>query len=142
MPRRPTLLKMLVAERHLTYETFRSDYEQAARTLGLDGLTIDIRQFDRWLYGQVKTAPQPSACRVLELMFGRHVTELLAPPPSNLEEQRVRAVEERHEDSGTAAAVAKRADRLCRPESALSLHPSGSARFRRRASALPSSSRC
>jgi tetratricopeptide (TPR) repeat protein len=97
MSGRPTLLRMLVGQRHWQkYETFRRQYENAANDLatkdddpGLRGLSIAKRQFERWLAGNLKTRPYPDHCRVLEHLFDRSIDELLAPvtqepPPEEL----------------------------------------------------------
>ena len=87
MSERPTLLRVLVGERHWQkYEIFRRQYENAANDLAtkdndprLRGLSIAKRQFERWLVGKLKTRPYPDHCRVLEHLFGRSIDELLAP---------------------------------------------------------------
>jgi tetratricopeptide (TPR) repeat protein len=87
MSERPTLLRMLVGQRHWQkYEIFRRQYEKAANHLAtedsdprLRGLSIAKRQFERWLAGKLKTRPYPDHCRVLEHLFGRSIDELLAP---------------------------------------------------------------
>jgi hypothetical protein len=87
MSERPTLLRMLVGQRHWQkYEIFRRQYENAANDLatkandpGLRGLSIAKRQFERWLAGNLKTKPYPDHCRVLEHLFDRSIDELLAP---------------------------------------------------------------
>lgn len=87
MSERPTLLRMLVGQRHWQkYEIFRRQYENAANDLatkandpGLRGLSIAKRQFERWLAGNVRTKPYPDHCRVLEHLFYRSIDELLAP---------------------------------------------------------------
>jgi len=87
MSERPTLLRVLVAQRHWQkYETFVTQYERAAGELAvrdhdprLRGLSIAKRQFGRWLAGTVKTAPYPDHCRVLEYLFGRPIYELFSP---------------------------------------------------------------
>jgi tetratricopeptide (TPR) repeat protein len=87
MSERPTLLRMLVGQRHWQkYEIFRRQYENAANHLAtedndprLRGLSIAKRQFERWLGGKLKTRPYPDHCRVLEYLFGRSIDELLAP---------------------------------------------------------------
>jgi hypothetical protein len=87
MSERPTLLRMLVGQRHWQkYEIFRRQYENAANDLatkandpGLRGLSIAKRQFERWLAGNLKTMPYPDHCRVLEHLFDRSIDELLAP---------------------------------------------------------------
>src|SRR6266545_1843421 len=87
MPARPTLLRMLVAQRHWQkYETFATQYARAASELAvrdqdpkLRGLSIAKRQFERWLAGTLKTRPYPDHCRVLEYLFGHTVEELFSP---------------------------------------------------------------
>ena len=87
MSERPTLLRMLVGQRHWQkYETFRRQYENAANALAIEdsdprlrGLSIAKRQFERWLAGKLKTRPYPDHGRVLEHLFGRSIDELMAP---------------------------------------------------------------
>ncbi len=89
MPARPTLLRMLVAQRHWQkYETFATQYARAASELAvrdqdpkLRGLSIAKRQFERWLAGTLKTRPYPDHCRVLEYLFGHTVEKLFSPTP-------------------------------------------------------------
>jgi hypothetical protein len=95
MSERPTLLRMLVGQRHWQkYEIFRRQYENAANDLatkandpGLRGLSIAKRQFERWLAGNLKTKPYPDHCRVLEHLFDRSIDELLAPVTQEPEHQ-------------------------------------------------------
>lgn len=83
----PTLLRVLVTDRHWQkYPTFERHYRRAAAELAdeldepeLKKVTVSPRQFERWYSGKVKTEPYPDACRILEAMFGRPVTELFAP---------------------------------------------------------------
>jgi hypothetical protein len=85
MPR-TTLFRQLLQRRHLTtYEAFAAQFERAAAKLAdLDGdrrlasLRVSPRQFDRWFGGELQTLPRPDACRVLEYMLGRPVSELFA----------------------------------------------------------------
>jgi tetratricopeptide (TPR) repeat protein len=87
MSERPTLLRMLVGQRHWQkYEIFRRQYENAANDLAnvdndprLRGLSIAKRQFERWLAGNLKTRPYPDHCRVLEHLFDHSIGELLRP---------------------------------------------------------------
>src|SRR6266511_3895434 len=89
MSERPTLLRMLVGQRHWQkYEIFRRQYENAANHLAtedndprLRGLSIAQRQFERWLGGKLKTRPYPDHCRVLEYLFGHTVEKLFSPTP-------------------------------------------------------------
>jgi tetratricopeptide (TPR) repeat protein len=89
MSARPTLLKVLVAQRHWQkYEAFATQFERGANELAamdqdprLRRLSITKRQFERWLAGTLKTRPYPDHCRVLEHLFGRPVQELLSPAP-------------------------------------------------------------
>jgi hypothetical protein len=83
----PTLLRVLVTRRHAQrYETFRSRFTQAARTLAeeehdprLASLTIGRRQYERWLSGNLVRKPHPDSCRVLEYMFSCSVEQLFGP---------------------------------------------------------------
>jgi transcriptional regulator with XRE-family HTH domain/tetratricopeptide (TPR) repeat protein len=85
-PGRPTLLRVLIFERHWQrFKTFEAQFQRAARDLAkregdpdLAKLTISSRQWERWYAGGVKTEPHPDACRVLEHMFGYPISQLLA----------------------------------------------------------------
>ncbi|MET8243600.1 hypothetical protein ABZV31_03670 [Streptomyces sp. NPDC005202] len=85
MPR-TTLLRQLLQQRHLTtHEAFAAQYERAAAQLAeldrdprLASLQVFPRQFDRWYGGELLTLPRPDACRVLEHMLGRPVSELFS----------------------------------------------------------------
>jgi transcriptional regulator with XRE-family HTH domain len=86
-PCRPTLLRILIAERHWQrFQTFEAQFRRAARELAerdgdrdLAKLTVSSRQWERWYSGNVRTEPYPDACRVLEHLFGYPVQQLLAP---------------------------------------------------------------
>ncbi|MGW3728884.1 hypothetical protein [Streptomyces sp. NPDC000851] len=90
MPR-TTLFRQLLQRRHLTtYEAFSARFERAAARLAeLDGdprlasLRVSPRQFDRWYGGELQTLPRPDACRVLEHMLGRPVSELFSVADDN-----------------------------------------------------------
>lgn len=85
MPR-TTLFRQLLQQRHLTtHEAFAAQFERAAaRLAALDGdhrlasVRVSSRQFDRWYGGELQTLPRPDACRVLEHMLGRPVSELFS----------------------------------------------------------------
>jgi len=65
-----TLLKELLRQRHLKYETFRAEYEKVAVRVAADGVAPSKAQYYRWLSGQLRGGmPYPDACRVLEIMF-------------------------------------------------------------------------
>src|SRR5690242_3882686 len=65
-----TLLKELLRQRHLKYETFRAEYEKTAAEIAADGVAPSRAQYYRWLSGQLRGGmPYPDACRVLESMF-------------------------------------------------------------------------
>jgi hypothetical protein len=73
MPKRSTLLRELLRERHWqTYATFCRQYDDAARAIDpvLVGRWPSRGQFARWLSGDIKGLPHPDHCRVLEAMFG------------------------------------------------------------------------
>src|SRR6266540_2104680 len=99
MSGRPTLLRVLVAQRHWQkYETFATQYARASSELAvrdqdprLRRLSITKRQYERWLAGTLKTKPYPDHCRVLEHLFGRPVEELLSPVPQQSEAARAGA---------------------------------------------------
>ncbi|MET9085540.1 hypothetical protein ABZX77_27260 [Streptomyces sp. NPDC004237] len=81
-----TLFRQLLQQRHLTtHEAFAAQYERAAARLAeldrdprLASLQVSPRQFDRWYVGELLTLPRPDACRVLEHMLGRPVSELFS----------------------------------------------------------------
>lgn len=93
MAEAPTLLKMLLTERHMQpCPAFCREYEKVARRIDPALVTTapGCEQYQRWLSGRVKTKPYPDHCRVLERMFpGRTVMELFAPysPPEQGEAQ-------------------------------------------------------
>lgn len=75
------MLKALLKQRHLKYETFRDEYERIALKVAPDDVPPSRAQFYRWLAGQLKGGvPYPDACRVLEGMFPPWTaTELFGP---------------------------------------------------------------
>ncbi|QNP70512.1 hypothetical protein IAG44_14395 [Streptomyces roseirectus] len=85
MPR-TTMFRYLLQQRHLTtHEAFATQYRRSAVRLAeldrdprLASLEVSPRQFDRWYGGELLTLPRPDACRVLEHMLGRPVSELFA----------------------------------------------------------------
>jgi hypothetical protein len=65
-----TLLKELLRQRHLKYETFRVEYEGVAAQIAPNDVAPSKAQYYRWLSGQLRGGmPYPDACRVLESMF-------------------------------------------------------------------------
>lgn len=108
----PTLLRVMVTERHWQkYPTFERQFRHAAVKLAkeqdeeeLKKVTVSSRQFERWYSGKVKTEPHPDACRILESMFGRPVSELFAPATrSALETLSGSGANESHSASGDDA---------------------------------------
>ncbi|MEV8635045.1 hypothetical protein AB0395_25650 [Streptosporangium sp. NPDC051023] len=78
-----TLLKQIVRARGLLpFRDFIAVYSRSAVGLGLRGMTLDERQYRRWLAGQVKGVPSRDACLVLEDMFERPIEELFAQVPA------------------------------------------------------------
>jgi transcriptional regulator with XRE-family HTH domain len=81
----PNLLRVLVTRRHWQrFETFEAQFSRAARSLaeqegepGLATVSISARQFERWIYGALKTEPWPDASRILEHMFGYPIGQLM-----------------------------------------------------------------
>ena len=75
---RKTLLQCLMVQRHLTREQAVEALERRARDMGVRDFALGLRQFDRWLAGDLITLPRPSLCRVLEAEFRHPVQQLLA----------------------------------------------------------------
>lgn len=73
-----TLLRLLVNQRRLTREEVRRCLVRRANRMQIHQFSIERRQLDRWLNGEVKRLPHPSACRVLEAEFGHPPEQLLA----------------------------------------------------------------
>ncbi|MEU9885334.1 hypothetical protein [Sphaerisporangium sp. NPDC051011] len=77
-----TYLKQLVRARDvLPYKRFVRVYEKTARDLELRGLSVERRQYLRWLAGEVKGLPLPDACAVLQAMFGQPADKLFTKVP-------------------------------------------------------------
>lgn len=76
-----TLLKTLIKQQHLKYETFCREYEEVALQVAPDDIPPSKAQYYRWLSGQLKDGvPYPNACRVLEAMFPPWtITDLFGP---------------------------------------------------------------
>src|SRR5260370_29583304 len=65
-----TLLKELLRQRHLKYETFRVEYEKVAGQVAADGVAPSKAQYYLRLSCQLKGGiPYPDPCHVLETMF-------------------------------------------------------------------------
>ncbi|MEO3749570.1 hypothetical protein [Streptomyces sp. B6B3] len=85
-----TLFRDLVQGRHLTsHRAFSVQFQRAAEDLAervgdprLASLDVSPRQFDRWMGGEIKSLPQPDACRVLEHMLGQPAADLFQRPGS------------------------------------------------------------
>jgi Domain of unknown function (DUF5919) len=77
----PIALKVLLRERHWSYNAFCVEYDKAAKEIDprLIRTWPSRAQFHRWLAGDLLTLPHPDACRVLEDLFpGWTVKELFA----------------------------------------------------------------
>lgn len=83
MATRELALKMLVRQRHMTYEGFCREWDRTAATLDerLKGRFPGHAQYYRWLRGElVNGRPYPDACRMLEAMFpGWTIDRLFSP---------------------------------------------------------------
>src|SRR5262249_51803217 len=75
-----TLLAVLVAQSDRTHEEHVADFNKRAGKMG-ESATLSLRQFDRWLAGDLRTLPRPTCRRVAEAPWGRPIQELLGPPP-------------------------------------------------------------
>lgn len=77
-----THLKQLVRARNLLpYKLFVRVYEKAANAADLQGLTVERRQYQRWLSGELKGLPNIDACQVLEAMFNCPAQQLFTKVP-------------------------------------------------------------
>ncbi|MBG0818433.1 hypothetical protein [Planomonospora sp. ID82291] len=88
-----TYLKQLARARGLLkYAKFLESYRRTGVGLGLRNPDVTTRQYRRWLAGDVKTAPNPDACRILHDMFNCQVEDLFrlvpvtAPTPVGADE--------------------------------------------------------
>jgi hypothetical protein len=74
-----TLLRTLLTVRHIRgYEEFARLFRRTAQDLAkaegdpqLSTLSVSLRQYERWIGGDVKSLPRPDTRRVLEEIFGR-----------------------------------------------------------------------
>ena len=74
-----TVLAMLVAQGDQTHEEQVSAFNRRARQMG-EPATLSLRQFERWLAGELTSLPRPTARRVAEAHWGRPIQDLLGPP--------------------------------------------------------------
>lgn len=76
-------LKVLIRQRHMSYDAFCREWDRTAKNVdeALKGSFPGRAQYYRWLRGQlVGKHPYPDACRMLEAMFpGWQVDELFSP---------------------------------------------------------------
>lgn len=82
MPVHRTMLAELMDRMNLTKEDFESRFEKAGRDID-ESISVSPRQLSRWMAGD-SGAPRPAARRVLEHMFQRPASELLAALPAAL----------------------------------------------------------
>lgn len=79
-----TRLEQLVRQLHWTVGEFRAQFAAASRRLADAGqgepVTVSQRTVERWYAGKLTGLPYPSACRVLEQLFGEPVQRLFGPP--------------------------------------------------------------
>jgi hypothetical protein len=83
VPEMPTLLKVLLRERHWqNYSTFCAEYDKAASRIDRDLLHSypSRAQLHRWLSGSLRGLPYADHCRVLEEMLPGWTTEQLFQP--------------------------------------------------------------
>ena len=79
----PTLLKALLKVRHWQKrDTFAQQWDDVAKTINdkLVGSCPEHAQFYRWLRGNIRTMPNPDACRILEAMFPSWTVQQLFQP--------------------------------------------------------------
>jgi len=73
-----TVLAALVAASDRTHEEHVVEFNRLAARLG-ERATLSVRQFERWLVGELNTLPRPTARRVAEALWGKPIHELLGP---------------------------------------------------------------
>jgi hypothetical protein len=76
-------LKVLIRQRHMSYEAFCREWDRVAKSTddALKGRYPGHAQYYRWLRGQlVSKRPYPDACRMLEAMFPGWSLERLFSP--------------------------------------------------------------
>ena len=76
-----TLLATLVAHSDKTHEEHVEALTSLARRMREPGATFSLRQFERWLAGDLAKSPRPANRRVMEAYYRRSVDLLLGPPP-------------------------------------------------------------
>jgi hypothetical protein len=76
-----TLLHRLIDERRLTREQALNLLKRRARDLGIadNDYSLSIREFDRYIHGDIKGTPQSVRVQVLEAEFGYPIAALIAP---------------------------------------------------------------
>src|SRR6185437_5839858 len=76
-------LKVLIRQRHMTYEAFCREWDRVASSIDgvLKGHYPGRAQYYRWLRGELAhKRPFPDACRILEAMFpGWSIDRLFSP---------------------------------------------------------------
>jgi len=88
---RVTLLQRLMKDRRLTREQTLDLLDERAVRMGVRDFALSLRQFDRWLAGDVGTEPRPSTCRVVEAEFGHPIDRLLAVVEDDLPDDDVQS---------------------------------------------------
>lgn len=74
-----TLLQQLIRQRGWTYPGALAALEDEARKRKVV-LKLGLRQFSRWVAGDVMKRPQASAVMIVEATFERSIEDLLGPP--------------------------------------------------------------
>lgn len=101
MESEPPLFQVLVNDRGWhQYDFFIQRFVEAARQLAeLEGpasiatITIERRQFSRWMHGELRSAPRREASRVLAFMFQIPVERLFAPASASSQALRTEQAE-------------------------------------------------
>ncbi|MGH3697518.1 MAG: hypothetical protein ACRDRX_26655 [Pseudonocardiaceae bacterium] len=82
-----TLLEQRIRQQHMTYEEFVQHAEAFARDHHEAG-TLSLRHLQRLVSGQPLGALRPATARLLERLLGEPIATLIAPPRTDLDENR------------------------------------------------------
>lgn len=81
-----TVLAALVAHSDKTHEEHVQALTSLARRMRESDATFSLRQFERWLAGDLARRPRPANRRVMEAYYRQSVDLLLSPPTGRLAE--------------------------------------------------------
>ncbi|MEU2607658.1 hypothetical protein [Streptomyces albus] len=96
---RTTYFRTLIQQRKWTFEALCIQWKRAREDLAqkdndprLASVTLSRRTFDRWMKGDLVT-PRPDTARVVEHLFGLTCAELFGPPPTEVPQPPIPALQ-------------------------------------------------